>query len=369
MNITQPTQPTQINKLIADELCKKHETFYRKDLEINGVNVFVYNYLLSDKKAFEDDFATELRGLTITHENARERVFLSCPKFFNINEIESNLEKNLRLKTIKKVSDKLDGSLIQFIQINGDVFAKSKQSFSNDQAKLAQNIYDTSAELEFFVLDCWANNYHPLFELVGPSNKVVLDYPKDELILIAVRNDDGEFIDIDKFNYKYSAKSFNITLDEIIHSAKNDQNIEGYVIKHTDGSIVKVKTLSYLDKHRLTDESDSYKIILRRLLDEDMDDIYAIIAPDKKEKIQKLERDLVTYITHFSQQLYDITKKVKGWDRKDIANTYKSHEFFNVLMKCLNCDIDDIKDVLSDTIMKKYQKEKHAQNFFERIAA
>ncbi len=357
-----------ITKMIADQLVTDHQTFYRKDLEIDGVKIFIYNYLISDKKAFESDYAKELRGLTITHENGKERVFLSCPKFFNIGEIEENLEKNLKLKTINKVTNKLDGSLIQFIEINGNVLAKSKQSFENSQAILAQSILDESVELKFFVLDCWANNFYPLFELVGPSNKVVLDYPKDELKLIAVRDSEGYFIDISKFYYKYVTESFDMTLDDMIHSAKNDNEIEGFVVGFTDNSIVKIKALSYLDKHRLTDESDSYKVILKRILNEDMDDIYAIISKEKKEKIQKLEANLDIFVAHYIQQIFDIIKKVKGWERKHIAETYKNHEFFNVIMRSLTSDIDDIKDTLISAILKRYTKEEESRKFFEKIS-
>ncbi len=356
-----------ISKLEADLLVAKHETFYRKDLEMDGVKVFIYNYLLSDKEAFKDDKATELRGLTITHENAKERTFLSCPKFFNINEVPGNEEANLRLKKIKKVQDKADGSLIQFIQINGDTFAKSKQSFTNDQAKSAQSIYDESAELKFFIHDCWGNNFHPLFELIGPSNQVVLEYPEDELVLIAVRNDDGEFIDVNKFNYKYTVDSYDITLDEILDSAKNDTDREGYIIKFTDGNIVKVKTLDYLEKHRLTDESNSYKIILKRILEENMDDIMQVITKEKREKIKKLEQPLDDYVTHFTQQIYDIIQSAPE-SRKEVALKNKGHLYFSVIMSNLHeAEMEDIKDSLIQSILKKNSKEKSAKEFFDSI--
>jgi T4 RnlA family RNA ligase len=357
-----------ITKMEADKLVEKWDTFYRKDLIINGCDVYIYNYLLSDKEAFADDKGVELRGLTIVKENARERVFPSMSKFFNINEMDKTLESVLRTKVIKKVQNKMDGSLIQFIEINGEILAKSKQSFTNEQAKMAQNILDESTELKFFVLDCWANDFYPLFELVGPSNKIVLDYPNDNLVLIAVRDHNGEYIDVDKFNYKYTTKSYDLSLDEIIHSAKNDKGIEGYVVKFTDGNIVKIKTLDYLDKHRLTDESDSCKIILRRVLEEDMDDIYAIISQNKKEKIQKWEHSIIEYVTHYTQQIFDITKKVKGWERKHIAENYNQYIYFNVLMKCLSGDINDIKSELIDVILKKYNREKVACDFIAKIS-
>ncbi len=356
-----------ITKKEADLLVQNHETFYRKDLEVNGVQVYIYNYLIADKEAFKIDKATELRGLTITHENGKERVFLSCPKFFNINEIEENTESNLQLKTIKKVTDKLDGSLISFVELKGAVYAKTKQSFTNIQAKAAQDIVDDSLDLKFFILDCWANNCNPLFELIGPDNKVVIDYEENELILVAVRHDNGSFIDVDKFNYKYTTKSFDLSLDEMIHSAKNDAGIEGYVVKFTDESIVKIKTLDYIEKHRLTDESDSQKIILKRILEEDMDDIYAIISESKTIKIRTQEQAVADYVNHFSQLIFDITKRGKTWERKAIAESYRNHEFFSVIMRCLNCDISDVKTEIVQMLLKRYNKENLARDFLKKI--
>ena len=353
-----------ITKMIADKLVETHETFYRKDLEINGAKVFIYNYLIADKVALADKYAKELRGLTITHEGGHERVFLSCPKFYNINEVPENEEKILQNKKIKKVTDKMDGSLIQFIEINGEVLAKSKQSFENDQSKMAQEILDESTELKFFILDCWSNNYHPLFELVGPDNQIVVDYPKNEIYLIGVRNDDGHFIDLEKFYYKYSAACYNLTLDEMIHQAKTAKDIEGFVVKFTDESIVKIKTIDYLEKHRLVSDGDSYKTILKRILEENIDDVLQVIPEAKRARIRNLEKYLDEYVVHYTQQIHDIIKKQSTKSRKEIVEEVRTHRFFSVIMKNLEGDISDIKDSLIDLLLKKYSREKKAKEFF-----
>ncbi len=143
-----------ITKLQADALVEKHKHFYRKDLKINNVDVYLYNYILQDTEVFVNEpLSRELRGLVITKENAQERVFLSCPKFFNINELPETQYSVVKLKKVKKISEKLDGSLITPIEIGGEIFMKSKASFESPQAKQAQEILDTSADLKFFILD------------------------------------------------------------------------------------------------------------------------------------------------------------------------------------------------------------------------
>jgi len=235
-----------ITKKDADLLVQRHDTFYRKEIEIDGVLVFIYNYILPDLNAFNDQVGdtkgTELRGLTITHEGTKEHVFLSCPKFFKINEIPRTQENILTHKKIKKVLEKVDGSLIQPININGEIRMKTKQSFDSFQAKQAQKILEKSSDLQFFILDCWDNNFYPLFELRKSDNRIAVNCDRIELILIMVRNVEGEFVDVHKFNYKYTAKNYNLTLDEIIARCKSSSKSEKekYIVKFTDGDIVEL---------------------------------------------------------------------------------------------------------------------------------
>jgi RNA ligase len=318
-----------------------------------------------------NNLGSELRGLTIVEDTTvqnknNQKIFLSIPKFFNINEVPETQENVLKTKVIKKVQEKLDGSLIQPVQICGEIKMKSKQSFDNSQAELAQNILEFDPELEFFILDCWDNDFYPLFELVGPDNRVVLDYNKNELVLIAVRTKTGEFIDIDKFNYKRRAKSYTKTLDELIHSAKNDKNIEGYVVKFTDGSVVKIKTLDYLEKHKITDESNSYKILLKRILQEDMDDVYTVINPERLDEIRKIEKKVQDYVLHYITEIQEIIKENHSIsDRKSFVNKHINHKYFSVIMSSLKGH--DIKEALIDYLLRKYSKEAKAKEFIESL--
>jgi len=357
----------KMTKFELDKLVQEYDTFYCKEQKIKDCNVYIYNYLLSDKEAFKanNNLGSELRGLTIVKENAKEHIFLSVPKFFNINETPQTQENVLKSKKIKKVQEKLDGSLIQPVRIQGEIFMKSKQSFDNSQAKLAQEIVDQNEELKFFILDCWDNDFQPLFELIGPDNKIVVNYPENNLILIAVRNQDGEFIDIDKFDYSYKATSFNLTIDDMIHSAKNDQDIEGYVVKFTDGSLVKIKTLDYIEKHRTVSELDSMKTIFKRILTEDMDDLYSVIPENKIPEIQKIEKTVTDYVLHYITQLQDIIDKGNQGDRKTFVQKYKSHLYFNVLMGCLKGH--ECKEQLIKTLLKRYNKESKVRNFLKEI--
>jgi len=356
----------KITKQQADKLVQKHETFYCKYQKIKDCDVYIYNYLLSDKEAFKsfDNLGTELRGLCVTKDPAGlEHLFWSVPKFFNINETPETLLHELEKKTIKKVQQKLDGSLIQPILLDGEVHMKTKQSFTNIQAQISQGLLDADPEMLFFILDCFANNFYPLFELVGPDNKIVVDYDTNKLVLIAVRSPDGEFIDIDKFDYPIKAESYDYSLQEMLEHAQDVKGIEGYVVKFTDGSLVKIKCLDYIEKHRTVSELDSRKSVLKRILTEDMDDLYSVIPEYRLDEIQQIEQAVTEYVIHQINELEKIVEKGDDNDRRTFVDKYRSHEYFAILMKGLKHH--NVKDTTIDFLLRKYSKEQKAREFIK----
>ena len=361
-----------ITKQIADNLVKKHETFYRKWLKLGDTDVFIYNYLLVDHDSFKEEYSRELRGLTITVENGIERVFLSIPKFFNVNETPETQYDILQNKIIKKVQNKVDGSMIQFIEVEGNILAKTKQSFDNTQSKQAQEIVDTSSTLKFFILDCWANGFYPLFELIGPSNRHVIEYKHDALVLLAVRDIEGHFIDVNKFNYQFTVESKDInifTLDELMKLKETEKDTEGYVVKFNDGVIVKIKTNDFVTKHRIYDSTNSDKILLQKILDSELDDILGVLYNNetKRKDVLNKERVVVDYINHWSIFCNDVANDVTNGDftRKDVALKYKKHRHFDTIMRSFGKEVSETKDILVHNTKNKYNKEMKARDFFE----
>ncbi len=119
------------------------------------------------------------------------RVFLGIPE---IQKVEIKDIQNLE---IKKIQEKLDGEFIQPILINGEIQMKSKKSFDTIVARKSQEMVDSDCDLKFFILDTFDLNFYPLFQ-----------FWDDKLYLIGVRNEDGQFIDVDKFDYPDKPKHF-----------------------------------------------------------------------------------------------------------------------------------------------------------------
>lgn len=98
--------------------------------------------------------------------------------------------EDVKDKKILSVVDKCDGSIISFIKFsNNKVRAKSKMSFISDQAVIAQKVYENNKNLQKFIQETIDLGKTPIFELVGYSNYIVLNYTvESELILLQVRD-------------------------------------------------------------------------------------------------------------------------------------------------------------------------------------
>jgi T4 RnlA family RNA ligase len=242
--------------------------------------------------------------------------------------------------------------------------------FDNNEALLAQQLLDCDADIKFFCLDMYENGWMPLFELVGNDNKIVVDYSKNELKLIAVRDYDGNFIPLDGINYKNKVQLFDKSLDDIIEECKTATDMEGYVIRFTDQTLIKVKSLWYIERHRLTSNADRLKEVFKYILNDTLDDILAIASNEKKNELIQIQHKVVKYVGNTSKEIKEILDIVKHKDRKSIASMYKSHEYFNIIMSCVKkmiCDIQMIEGMVKEQMLKRYNAESKVKIFLEGL--
>ena len=357
-----------ITKEQADEIVSKYPSFYKKDIIVEGEEVSLYNYILSDYDAFQEEpLSRELRGLVIT----KNETFLSVPKFFNINEIPETMQSKIAHKTIKKVQNKLDGSLITPILVNGVIVVKSKASFQSDQAKLAQSILEGDTCLQYAILDLLANEFQPFFELIGKANKHVIDYNNtdNKLVLIMVRDKQGHFIDVDKFKYDFDdiTESYDYTIEELLEKQKTAKGVEGWVVKFQDDTILKVKTEEFFELHKIKEESDSYKVILKRILNEDMDDILGRVPETRKAELLEIMSVVSNYIVQVIHEVETIVNSWQSKESKEVALKFKNHPFFGVIMKAHKNKGENIKDQVIGVILQRYNKEQKAKEFIQGL--
>ena len=145
---------------------------------------------------------------------------------------------------------------------------------------------------------------------------------------------------------------------------QNQKGTEGFVVKFTDETIIKIKTLDYIGKHRLKSDGDSYKIILQKILNEELDDIIGVVDENKREELLKYSELLTVYVNHWSVFCFDETRKIQS--RKDLADKFVDHRFFGVIMQSINkSNLEDTKKLIIKKILSTYNREAKAREFFK----
>lgn len=199
------------------------------------------------------------RGLIINAATC-EVVALPWPKFFNLGETPETSLEALEGRPFE-ATVKMDGSL-GIIYYGPDGWAvATRGSFEGEQARWA-TAYLRMHHAE--LLDTL--NRHGLtllVEIIYPENRVVLDYGRDEkLVLIGARRFDpftGELIvdhvrDVLRdIGYRLGmpvVEPAGSILHDLLEHQASARGVEGWVLRFDDGLRVKVKTQQYLELHR-----------------------------------------------------------------------------------------------------------------------
>jgi T4 RnlA family RNA ligase len=324
------------------EICKKSDgLFYESKLSIEGYNISIFNYRLSTYNDFVTYGAFELRGLTFVFnsDGSLYKRFILMEKFFNINENESTLFDVVKGKKVKSVYLKEDGSIINFIELpNGKIVAKSKMSFESDQALMAQDLFESNVNINKFVKDCISKDLVPIFEYVGPMNRVVVKYNNSDLILLRLRdNKTGNYLSIDDYDIP-KPMSFKFTLSDLMNLKGNLEGIEGWIVEFLDGQKVKIKTDWYFSLHRIfTDYSNREDYLIDLILDEKIDDVLSVLDyGSENRKFVELVLDTTNRkVMDISNEIDKVLSTYNG-DRKAFALEYNNHKLFGLMTQVIS---------------------------------
>lgn len=374
----------------AIRICNAYnnENFYKNETLIEGYKVVTFNYFMCAPEWFEIPIASDLdlsaydmRGITFVFnkDGSIFQRYLMLPKFFNFNQIEQTTLENLKEKEISYVTVKEDGSLIGFMKLpNGNVFAKTKNGFSNEQCENSMKLYNENLSIKRFVNDMIDLGFTPLFEYVAFDNRIVLKYKERELRLIGIRsNENGDFIHSSQFKNSLSRygilgiDAVNIeTLDELIERCKTEKNIEGYVVYFTDNTIVKFKTSWYFNAHAIRTENvfrEDY--IVKKYLTETLDDVMQELDREyDKDAFEFIDMIIIAtnnWIHHINNLTDELVKLYNG-NFTEFATKYNRKPFFNFAkIKLLNPK--DYKEKRTEYMLFNTRKLNMARNIIEKF--
>lgn len=315
----------------------------------------IWNY--SKNTQFErvwDEVTLMCRGLvTDFNGNVVARPF---KKFFNLEEGE-----HIPTKTFT-VLEKLDGSLGISFWYKGEWVFASRGSFTSDQAIKGKEMFNKLEKYSLF------EDMTYMWEIIYPENRIVVDYgDKERLVLLGIiETKTGLEISLNGIrangNYdvvkEYSNIANHIKLYELKLKHEND-GIEGFVIKFTNGSRVKIKYSEYVRLHRLISMISTKSIWECLKNGDNMEQLLSEIPDEFYDKVREYRDELKSKWENLYQQIrseYITINQSLGYvDDKTFANFIQDHPVKSCLFLMRNKKIDRIQEWIWDEIRPEFK--------------
>ena len=288
----------------------------------------VANYLVSLPGTFpaaDNDHAAilrECRGLTFYQDGTvAARKF---HKFFNLNERPETEFRKIDWTQTHVILEKLDGSMITPFQMpDGEIQWHTKMG-KTDVADFVIPFVKENPQYNELAFELTRSCLTPILEFCSRKNRIVIDHPKDRLVLLAVRNNQtGEYWTYDRL--LSLSKNHNIelvrqyegtveTMEKFVEDTRDEKDIEGYVIAFADGHRLKIKCDVYVTLHKAVSQLQQEKDVWRLILEDKIDDLKAILMDDQRDRIELFETDLWKSVN----KLIDIVKERDLFSKREL---------------------------------------------------
>lgn len=238
----------------------------------------------------------ELRGIIFNKDGYI--VARRLHKFFNVNERDETRIDRIDLSQSHVILEKLDGSMITPFYVDGNIRWGTKMGLTDVAKPVEDFVTNNPNYIEFADLHL-ERNQTPIFEWLSRKQRIVVDYPEDRLVLIAIRdNITGEYKSY--LQMKTYAESYGVDLvktypgtaesmQHLLESVRNEEGIEGYVIRFDDGHMIKIKGDWYVRIHKTKDNLSQEKNIIDLIVNEKIDDAKAFMLEEDQRRVEDFE--------------------------------------------------------------------------------
>lgn len=283
----------------------------------------------------------ECRGITFCNETGKV-VARKLEKFFNAGERPETDPALLDFGQPHVILDKLDGSMITpYLREDGSIEMHTKMG-ATDVARPVNNfVRDT--HYVTFMKEALEEGATPIFEWCSRANRIVIDYPVDRLVLLAVRdNVTGKYLpyeDMTAWAGHYGVevvRQFAGTANnmrELLDQAADLTGAEGWIVRFDDGHMVKVKGDEYLELHRAVSDLANEKNIWKIVLGETGDDFKSRLAEDQRDAFTTFEGQLNNAVVDLAEDLLGVYTDAKlahmdrDWSAFDDPDREKKKDF------------------------------------------
>ncbi len=314
----------------------------------DGYTVIDYRYALHD--SFDDPIRRECRGLKFGPAG----LLIARPlhKFFNYGEKpETSLNGGvLDLDQNHRVMEKMDGSMIHpaiietelmsandeytpGVSVRGEAVVFMTRMGHTDVAKQAERHFLLGREaFGQSLIDLAHAGVTPIFEYVGPDNRIVEAYEKPELVLLQARNmSNGAYASVAALELlaedlgvrvapTYPAFSSH---QDLLDVYARDSGGEGVVLKWEggplDGLMMKVKTDEYRRLHRIRDDVSREHDLARLIIDGSIDDALPLFDQTTRTTVEAFTNRLLTAISRRTAGVNNLVVTGASLDQKTFA--------------------------------------------------
>jgi len=316
----------------------------------------VIDYNLNTRDTFigsnvdETTILHNLRGTAFDNETG-EIIRLGYHKFFNYGEFPE-LDNGLNFNDAHVITRKLDGSCIFPIYAREGILLGTRAGVTDISQLAADFAIQTTNYVDLIAWCARAFHATPIFEFCSRKNRVVLDYPEDQLVLTGVRYiDTGVYMS--HKNVVLLGKEYNVPVVAQFSSTDSNHfanlrseiatliNDEGIVIRFESGMMashmLKIKADDYVLKHKTLDGLKFAKDVALLSLNSSLDDIYPILDESTAARVRNFSEDLQSSLTRFIHSLlieFESMKHIQS--RKEFAEVAKNSKYVKFLFGMLD---------------------------------
>jgi RNA ligase len=243
--------------------------------------------------------------------------------------------------------EKMDGSLGLLFNYENEWIFASRGSFTSEQAVKGYNIFVKMFDGNFHFLD---EQYTYIFEIIYPENRIVVNYGKDEdlILLGAIHTESGEEMSYEDMKLLYDdedeesiftiVKRYTGIKDFEFMKMIDLENKEGYVVVFESGFRMKIKFEDYCRLHSIVTNVSNKTIWehlkdglpFEELLDRVPDEFYSWVEKTKRELEDAYNEIKMECLAEAVNVLAELAKK-GDFSKKDYALMVKDHKYSGIL--------------------------------------
>lgn len=296
-------------------------------------NLRIYNY--GQRAQFDgvwNDATLQCRGLIVDgwgHVVARP-----FPKFFNLSQLATIPDGPFT------VAEKMDGSLgIAYKASDSLPAIATRGSFTSDQATWATEWLRSHPKHCAWVLDTIDDGWTPLFEIVYPANRIVVDYgDRAELVFLTCVNR-ATGVDSDHLMGWPGtfAERYGMSCDLADVTGANIDNAEGFVLRWECGTRAKVKFDEYVRLHRLLTGVNARTIWELLANGQSLNELIEVVPDEFYRWVHEVHDDLIERFTDIEHAAVETLAMVdRNTERREQAEIIKASPYPGVAFAMLD---------------------------------